>query len=222
MSPRSPKPVPPAKRLIRLRSTLKAKITNHFAQITEDETPTNIKNATDVIEELLRDIKRIDFQICEILSEECSDDEIPDEVSEELSKQASYITSTRNKLSQYQSLCNANPVPVADTNKSSNCKLKLPELKCEHFSGEGSTHLEFHNFLSCFNNIVGNRKDITDSTKLTYLKSFLRGYASKLVQHLQVSDENFVIAINLLKTEFLNVDALVDDLFRKLLDLKPS
>jgi len=222
MSPRTPKPVDPVKKLTRLRATLKAKVTNQFAMMSEDESDTNVKNCSKIIENLLVDVQKIDAEICDLLSEDCSDDDIPDEVSEELGKQSSYITSVRNKLSYH-----ANTSPVSDTSvpstpvSSSDCKLKLPELKCEHFSGEGSTHLEFHSFLTSFNNIVGLRKDITASTKFTYLKSFLKGYASKLVQHLQVTEQNFSIAIDLLKTEFLNVEALVDDLFRKILDLKP-
>jgi len=222
MSPRPPKPVDPVKKLVRLRSTLKAKITNQFAMIADDETPVNVKNASEVIEGLLREIQKLDSQICELLSEECSDEDIPDEVSEELSKQSSYVTSTKNKLSQYTSSSSSSQSQSSVPDFKSNMKLKLPELKCEFFSGEGSTHLEFHSFITCFNNVIGLRNDIPESAKLTYLKTYLKGYAGKLVQHLTNSDENFKVAVDLLKTEFLNVEALVDDLFRKLLELKPA
>ena len=58
--------------------------------------------------------------------------------------------------------------------------------------------------------------------KLTYLKSYLKGYALKIVTHLQVTDSNYQIALDMLDAEFLNKPALIDDLIRQLLSLKPK
>ena len=68
---------------------------------------------------------------------------------------------------------------------------------------------------------MGYRSNLSDSTKLTYLKTYLRGYALKIVQHLHVTNGNYLIAIELLEREFLNVDSLTDELFKKLLQLSP-
>ena len=48
------------------------------------------------------------------------------------------------------------------------------------------------------------------------------GYAYKLIQHLSVNDQNFTEAIQILKDQFLDIGALVDDLLKKLLDLRPK
>jgi len=98
----------------------------------------------------------------------------------------------------------------------------LPDIKCDSFSGEGVSNLEFHSFISQFDNIIGLRTNLTNSIKFTYLRSYLRGYALKLVQHLQITDQNYLTALDLLKSEFLNKPALVEDLLQRLLDLKPK
>ena len=58
--------------------------------------------------------------------------------------------------------------------------------------------------------------------KFTYLRSYLRGYASKVIQHLLINDENYSVAIELLESEFLDRRFLVDEFFRKLLDSQPK
>ena len=99
--------------------------------------------------------------------------------------------------------------------------LKLPDLKCDKFSGEGTNELQYHAFITKFNNVVGYRANLSDATKLTYLKTYLQGYAAKIVQHLQISNANYKIALELLTREFLDINALVDDLLTKLFELKP-
>ena len=66
-----------------------------------------------------------------------------------------------------------------------------------------------------FNNVIGLRNDITAATKFTYLKSYLRCYAAKLIQHLQVTEDNYVIAFELLKNEFMDKQAVINELFKK-------
>ena len=67
-----------------------------------------------------------------------------------------------------------------------------------------------------------NRVNLAKSTKLTYLLRYLKGYAYKIVQHLQITDDNYDVAIELLGNEFLNKPALIDELFKKLSELKPK
>ena len=64
--------------------------------------------------------------------------------------------------------------------------------------------------------MVGLRTTLSNSTKLTYLKNYVKGYAYKLISHLQISDVNYQIAIEVLEKEFLNKEALIDELFKTL------
>jgi len=210
---------PEVQRLVKRRATIKAKITKQFTLLNNDSNPENVSNCKQIIESLLGNVQKLDSEICDILAEDCTDDFIPDEVSSELDKQSTYLTTIKNKLSSFVA---PKPVSADPISTSSDCKLKLPELRCESFSGEGTSHLEYHSFITQYNNLIGFRKNITDSVKFTYLKTYLKGYANKLVQHLQVNETNYKVALDLLNSEFLNVEALVDDLLKKLLQLKPE
>ena len=79
--------------------------------------------------------------------------------------------------------------------------------------------MEYNTFLIEFNNIVGFRSGSSNSTKFTYLKTYLKGYALKVINHLQVNDVNYPTALTLLEGEFLNKESLIEDLFAKLLSL---
>jgi len=217
--PPSPKIIANRKKAVRSRAGLKGKITTQLALMNADPSDNNIANCKMLIGKILPKIEELDSVIIDSYSEEFADDEsIPDSLSIEIDKQTEYITEIHNKLS----LFNSTAVVPDKPKSSSNCKLKLPDLKCDSFTGEGTSQLQFHSFLSQFNNIVGFRSEISDSVKLTYLRNYLKGYALKLVEHLQITDLNYNVCIDLLKSEFLNETILVDDLLKKLLDLKPK
>ena len=224
MAPETETPAETVKRLTKRRAALKAKVTNQLAQANDDLSSDNQAVCKKIVEELLAEIQHFDSEIGDIMAETCSDeDEIPDEVSKELSGQSSYLTKIRLKIRSLEPKDKPSP-PSNNTQVSSasDCRLKLPELKCQTFSGEHSSQLEFHAFMSQFDNIIGLRTNITDSIKFTYLKTYLTGYALKLVNHLQITDANYNVAIDLLKTEFLNVPRLIDDILRKLIQIKPE
>ena len=209
------------KTLIRKRGAVKAKITKSFNNYDnpKDEavslTPVTLKN---FINAKLQEIEKFDDDIVEqynMLLDKKTDptelSEVQERIDQELDDQTDYALLVKSKLE-----------PLSENKDVTNCSLKLPELKCDYFTGEGATNLEYYAFITKFNNVVGLRTNLSDSTKMTYLKTYLKGYAFKLVQHLQVTDKNYREALKLLEVEFLNTDALVDDLFKKLLDLKPK
>ena len=203
------------------RAVLKTKITNVFKKLdqsmTTDVSKPDVSVSLTLIDQYLNDIEILDKNInTELSNKENDPDELSSDFLTELDKQTSYVLNVKTRLSSFKK--ETESVPIETTN----CKLKLPDLKCDNFSGEGSTNLQFHTFLTQFNNIVGFRNNLTNSTKFTYLKTYLKGYALKLVQHLQVSDDNYLIGLDLLKSEFLYKDALIDDLIKKILDLKPK
>jgi len=126
-----------AKKLSNRRAATKAKITNQFKLMDADQSAENIKNCKVIIEDLLSDITNFDGAICDILSELCSETFIPEDVAEELNRQSSYMTEVRNRLSKYTVVTTKTPDAVGT---ATDCKLKLPELKCDNFSGEGTTY----------------------------------------------------------------------------------
>lgn len=206
---------------VRKRAATKGKITKSFNNYQDPQEGAELLSSNTLksfINDRLVEIEKFDELISNLYYAEIDklndDDEIEEfqsEIDIELDAQTDYALSVKSRLDK-----------ICDAKSATNCTLKLPELHCDTFTGEGSSNLEYHAFMSKFNNVVGLRANLSDSTKFTYLRTYLKGYALKLVQHLQVTDSNYKEALKLLEVEFLNTNALVDDLFRKLLDLKPK
>ena len=74
---------------------------------------------------------------------------------------------------------------------------------------------EFKNFLAQFENCVTSVE--SPKVKLSLLKSFLTGYASKLISNLSLKNENYDVAINLLKNNILDVLFIIDVIFKQIL-----
>lgn len=177
-----------------------------------------------MIEVYFDKIASLDTKICDIYyAEHDPDGAFDSEFQAELEGQTEYSMSIKSKLANFSDNTSAGDSNVAEVIQlMSEFALKLPEFKCNMFSGEGVSNLQFHTFITQFDNIVGLRTDLSNSTKFTYLNSFLKGYTFRLVQHWQITDENYEIAVRLLTDEFLNKEALIEDLLKKLLLLKPK
>ena len=203
--------------LTRQRATLKGKITVSLGKLTEDSSAAEIASCKDLINNLLSKISKFDDEInsaYEGLSD--NPDVISDNHMKELENKTNYLLSVEIRLKEYS-------IPEREFNiPAGKVELKLPNLHCPNFSGESQSATEYTAFITQFRNIVGLRSNLSNAIKLTYLRSYLRGYAFKVVSHLAVSDDNYPIALAILEREFLNKEYIIDDLFRKLLSFKPK
>ena len=57
---------------------------------------------------------------------------------------------------------------------------------------------------------------------MTYLRSYLTGYAYKIISHLSIRDDNYEVALSLLKDEFLGTEFIVDEYFRQRVNNAPK
>lgn len=151
--------------------------------------------------------------ISQLLDDKC-DEKV---VDAETLAQSNYSTDIEIRLRQLKDGESERKIPVAPPSMK---EVRLPELKCELFSGEGVCHMKYFTFLTKFNNLVGNRPNLTNSAKLTYLKSYLTGYALKIVEHISINDVNYKVALELLDKSFLNKGAVLDQLCERLLTLE--
>src|ERR1700755_263464 len=94
-------------------------------------------------------------------------------------------------------------------------EVKIPALKCKTFSGE-SDRFQFRSFLLSFENVFGSRRDLSDAAKLQYLKAHLSSMALKDVEHLPNVDDNYKVALQILKNLYLDVPFIIDCLFHKI------
>ena len=222
-------PVPPTvtslfatvDQLVRRRALFKGKITIAVNSVKPDSGEPVRLTAVEMISSHLERVRALDEQINEVLLVDVPDpDEVNKRLEKEVNDQANYERSVKVLVNKFNS--NSSQASETSAVPLPNYDAKLPNLNCSTFSGEGSSNLDYFSFHSQFQNVVGLRGNLSDATKFTYLKSYLRGYALKLVQHLQVSNQNYQVALELLSAEFLNKEALVDDFIKRLLELKPK
>lgn len=125
--------------------------------------------------------------------------------------------SHHSSIHESQPLAESNPqqAEIHSLMKTIKQEVRIPPLKCKNFSGEAD-RLQFRSFLLSFENIIGCRRDLTDASKLIYLKSHLSGMAQKDVEHLPNIDSNYAVALDLLKELYLDVPFIIDSLFNQI------
>ena len=62
-------------------------------------------------------------------------------------------------------------------------------------------------------NVIGLRSEFSNATKLSYLTSYLSDYALKIASHLSIIDDNYPVALELLKKEFLNRNLIIAEAY---------
>ncbi|KAG5869979.1 hypothetical protein JTB14_017401 [Gonioctena quinquepunctata] len=87
---------------------------------------------------------------------------------------------------------NSQPSPPA-------VKVKLPNLNIPTFDGN---YGEWRTFIDLFTASVHNDNLLAKSQKFVYLKSFLKGEPLSLIRELNISDDNYSKALDLLKTQY--------------------
>ena len=178
-------------------------------------------------------IEEINTQISEISDKEDIDINDDSRQSDMQSEQL-YYSLVQSKLSTVASnfvssqTPPSQPPPVSDQDALVSAIAKLqsnpvkPKLQCSQLSGKDVDELEFKNFLIQFQNCVDAGGNLPGSAKLTYLRSYLTGYAYKIISHLSITDDNFDIAITLLKDEFLDTEFIADEYFRQIIKAFPK
>ena len=100
--------------------------------------------------------------------------------------------------------------------------VKIPKLECKIFDGTSKDNLEFKNYLTQFCNCTDACGTLFNANKLTYLCSYLSGYALEIISHLPLTDDNYDVVFSLLREQFLDIHYIVDESFKTLLSSSPS
>lgn len=217
--------------LIQRRGVFRRKITlilKKLTQLSVDNqlSETFYRQQKSIVNEFLNDISKLDCDIAianqdvyksdpsaEIKDEEDAA-EYTFEVQFELDSICHKSTSSENIDSKIEQLNSS--VKEMSVSMKKHSELSAPPLKCGSFDGSQ----DFRTFIALFDNCIGDRIDLSDRVKFAYLRSYLKGYAEKIVQHLSVIDGSYSAAREILFKEFHDVNAIIDDLITKLLDLK--
>lgn len=94
-----------------------------------------------------------------------------------------------------------NTKTCSNNNESINITTQLPPIKLPLFNGN---ILDWQYFYSTFNDLVHSRLDLSPIQKLHYLNSALQGEALELIKSLPIANENYNVAIELLKERYNN------------------
>ncbi|GFU82050.1 uncharacterized protein TNCV_517301 [Trichonephila clavipes] len=108
-------------------------------------------------------------------------------------------------------------IQVIDSNSFECMNINLPKLHINKYSGNYSEWLDFYNL---FESSIHNYR-LSKVDKFNYLKSHLCGNALACINGFPIFDDNYDIALDLLKDRFGNKNMLIDAHLSKLLNLTP-
>ncbi|UYV69062.1 hypothetical protein LAZ67_6002216 [Cordylochernes scorpioides] len=92
----------------------------------------------------------------------------------------------------------------------------LPKLELPFFDGKLENWISFSNV---FKTTIIDNSQLTNIVKLQYLKTCLKGKALILVNHIPITENNFVLAWDLLEKRYDNKRDLIFNLIQRLIDL---
>jgi hypothetical protein len=94
----------------------------------------------------------------------------------------------------------------------------LPKLSLPEYHGDV---LQWHQFWDQFSSLVDSRR-LSDVDKFLYLSSILRGEAKKLVEGLAATNENYNIAVAILKARYGRIELVKDAHYSALNKIAPA
>ena len=215
------------KKLRKQRAGYKSKITLVLRLLIEEENLTKIK-----FEEQEKKVNKWQTQIDTLndeIEELCDEADIPEDDEKrkkDTENEVVYKYKTINELASHEAkfvqIANAEP-PAAQASKVIDAEAlakafaemqkgsPAPKLQCPKFSGENIVDkFEFKNFLSQFETVCAS--DGSNKAKLQRLRSQLTGEAFQDISHLSVEDDNYDIAIQLLKDQYLDVPFIIHEI----------
>ena len=95
---------------------------------------------------------------------------------------------------------------------------RLPRINLSDFDGN---YRNWESFRDIFTNLVVNKTNVSNATKLRHLRSCLKGEAFELVQSYNITDDNFEIVWGRLKDKYENKKRLVNAHIAAIYSLKP-
>ena len=94
-----------------------------------------------------------------------------------------------------------------DITKKLQAMVKLPKIEIQKFSGDPK---DYRTFRDAFNVAIGDRHELSDVEKFTYLRSYVRGDAENSIKGLPAKGDNYAEAISILEQRYGNVQVIVN------------
>ena len=157
-------------------------------------------------------IGQIDNEIEELLDETDIEKEIVDRSAfeEELEDTICKITAVLTRK-ETQNVNAVNPRPSGNS-----VKVKLPKLSLPHFNGNPT---QWTTFWDSFQSTIHSNVDLSNVDKLKYLQTSLSGEAAQTISGLQITNDNYEEAIELLEKRFGNKQIIISRHIEDLMQL---
>ena len=152
--------------------------------------------------------------------------------SEDVTKSIHYVQEVTSTLDGYRQASKATPVVNKDASNQDlvNALAKNQGapgqnlVTCGKFDGGITDAFAFLAWFSQFENMLASGRPMAGRYNLAALCNHLThtGLAYKLIQTLEITDDNYDVAVEILKKEFLDVEKIVDKLFDQILEKSPK
>ena len=123
------------------------------------------------------------------------------------------------ELERFISKCSniENSDTVSTTSVSRNTTVKLPKINIKNFHGDPT---EWTSFWDCFEAAIHKNEHLSDVERMNYLRNYLRGEAEVTIKGLRLTNDNYLIALNLLKDRYADPQILISAHMNELLNFQ--
>ncbi|XP_050508078.1 uncharacterized protein LOC126885538 [Diabrotica virgifera virgifera] len=200
--------------LKREKSTTKSAITRVLTWITKYLDAQTNSFEIDVRKSMLISSFNNYNQICDNIESLEGGDLVAENRDEVETNYCSAMARLENKLhSLAQSQFN---LPLAsERNPFIPSNVKLPPISVPTFHGEYSKWVSFYQL---FTSLITDNQSISNAQKLIYLKSALLGEPLTLIESLEITNDNFDLALDILKKKYSNDLAIINSHINSIID----
>ena len=101
---------------------------------------------------------------------------------------------------------------------STHAQVKLPSVTIPSFTGK---YEDWKSFIDLFTALIDSNAQLANVQKFVYLKSTLKNEPFNLISKLKITNENYTVALNMLKERYDNKLVIINNHIKNLLDAPP-
>ena len=181
-----------------------------------EENNIKLKVLNDTITEKYLEVKNLDNIIEDLLVD---DEEKMLEDTEDAYEFEKCVRTIKERMDKYLKLSSngSEDINTNRTRTNANRQVKLPTIIIKPYEGDP---LEWKTFYQSFLVTIDKNEDLSNIEKFTYLRSYLKGNALKVIEGLPLDESNYNEAKNLLINRFANPQLIISAHMNKLLKIE--
>ena len=178
----------------------------------EENKLTRLLSAQRTIDGKYELLKKLEEDILEIVAFEHLE-----EINERSMEFDLYFNEQSIILSEFIKLKKVKEDNISVTSSTGSLNVKLPKIEIKKFRGDPTT---WRNFIDSFECAVDKNDRLSEVEKMNYLINLVSGEAENCINGLCLCNENYTIALDLLKERYADKQVLISSHMNKLLEIK--